>query len=100
MDYQKNGKIKSIGVSNFGIKHLKMFEKFGLKTPSVNQIENTPFCFILFGVTLFGNIIKPFCKLHFNIIVANEYSFPVILPYFCANLINTYLRGYLTGYLS
>ena len=44
MKYQKDGKIKSIGVSNFGIKHLKTFDKLKLVKPCVNQIEISPFC--------------------------------------------------------
>ena len=43
MDFQKQGKLKSIGVSNFNVSHLKCFAKAGLTTPSVNQIEIHPF---------------------------------------------------------
>ena len=43
MDFQKQGKLKSIGVSNFNVKHLECFVKAGLKTPSVNQFEIHPF---------------------------------------------------------
>ena len=35
---------RSVGVSNFGIQHLKGLEEAGLPTPSVNQIELHPFC--------------------------------------------------------
>ena len=38
------GKIRSVGVSNFGIKHLKIMERLGLALPSVNQIEVS--CFL------------------------------------------------------
>lgn len=34
---------RSIGVSNFGISHLKEMEKAGLPTPAVNQIELNPY---------------------------------------------------------
>ncbi|GAA5869804.1 hypothetical protein JCM16303_001799 [Sporobolomyces ruberrimus] len=37
------GKIKSIGVSNFSEKHLQQLKDAGLETPSVNQIELHPF---------------------------------------------------------
>ncbi|KZT35834.1 Aldo/keto reductase [Sistotremastrum suecicum HHB10207 ss-3] len=39
---KKEGKIRSIGVSNFGVKHLEEFKKHGLETPSVNQIQLHP----------------------------------------------------------
>jgi len=44
-EYRKQGKIKSVGVSNFGIKHLEILEKAcpDLPLPVVNQIENHPF---------------------------------------------------------
>ncbi|KAG8854810.1 hypothetical protein FRB96_007339 [Tulasnella sp. 330] len=38
------GKLKSIGVSNYGVKHLEEIEEAGLETPSVNQIELHPWC--------------------------------------------------------
>jgi len=38
------GKIRSVGVSNFGIKHLEEIESSGYEMPSVNQIELHPFC--------------------------------------------------------
>ena len=34
---------RSIGVSNFGVNHLKEMEKAGLPTPAVNQIELNPY---------------------------------------------------------
>eukprot|EP01084_Bolivina_argentea_P050083 92080_1 len=43
LEYKKKGKIKSVGVSNFGIEHLKSIEKNGLPLPSVNQIEASVF---------------------------------------------------------
>ncbi|CAF1221093.1 unnamed protein product [Didymodactylos carnosus] len=41
-EHKKSGKIRSLGVSNFGIHHLKALEKLGLDLPSVNQIEMHP----------------------------------------------------------
>jgi len=38
------GKIRTIGVSNYGVKHLQEIEAEGLETPSVNQIELHPLC--------------------------------------------------------
>ncbi|GAA6021005.1 hypothetical protein JCM11491_005961 [Sporobolomyces phaffii] len=37
------GKLRSIGVSNFSEKHLQQLEDAGLETPAVNQIELHPF---------------------------------------------------------
>ena len=46
LELQKQGKIRSVGVSNFGIDHLKtLIETHKLQIPSVNQIECNPFCF-------------------------------------------------------
>ncbi|KAJ7284392.1 Aldo/keto reductase [Mycena rebaudengoi] len=42
-DAHKDGKLKSIGVSNFGIRHLKDILDLGLAVPSVNQIDLHPF---------------------------------------------------------
>ncbi|XP_046376660.2 glyoxal reductase-like isoform X2 [Haliotis rufescens] len=42
MEFQKQGLIKSIGVSNFGVHHLQGMKEAGLPTPTVNQIELHP----------------------------------------------------------
>jgi len=42
IEKQKEGKIKSIGVSNFGIEHLEKLKEAGLPLPVVNQIELHP----------------------------------------------------------
>ncbi|KAJ7220295.1 Aldo/keto reductase [Mycena pura] len=42
-DAQKAGKLKSIGVSCFGIRHLKEILSMGLAVPVVNQIDLHPF---------------------------------------------------------
>ncbi|KAI0745398.1 Aldo/keto reductase [Earliella scabrosa] len=44
LDAQSAGKIRTVGVSNFGIKHLEEIRLAGLQTPSVNQIELHPYC--------------------------------------------------------
>ncbi|KAH9940466.1 Aldo/keto reductase [Epithele typhae] len=44
LDAQRAGKIRSVGVSNFGIKHLTEIRTAGLPMPSVNQIELHPRC--------------------------------------------------------
>ncbi|KII91989.1 hypothetical protein PLICRDRAFT_456974 [Plicaturopsis crispa FD-325 SS-3] len=38
------GKIKSVGVSNYGIHHIEEIMAAGLELPAVNQIELHPFC--------------------------------------------------------
>jgi len=38
------GKIRSVGVSNYGVKHLHEIQEAGFEMPSVNQIELHPFC--------------------------------------------------------
>lgn len=41
---QRDGLVKSIGVSNFGCRHLRELEALGGVQPCVNQIELHPFC--------------------------------------------------------
>ncbi|EED78016.1 predicted protein [Postia placenta Mad-698-R] len=43
-DAQRAGKIRSIGVSNYGVHHLEEIRAAGYTMPSVNQIELHPFC--------------------------------------------------------
>ncbi|KAI0812271.1 NADP-dependent oxidoreductase domain-containing protein [Irpex lacteus] len=43
-DCRKEGKIRSVGVSNYGVKHLEEIREAGYETPAVNQIELHPFC--------------------------------------------------------
>ena len=38
------GKIKSVGVSNYGVKHLEEIRQASLEAPTVNQIELHPWC--------------------------------------------------------
>ncbi|KAK3577122.1 hypothetical protein CHS0354_037450 [Potamilus streckersoni] len=42
LDLKGQGLIRSVGVSNFGVQHLKGLEEAGLPLPSVNQIELHP----------------------------------------------------------
>lgn len=42
---QAEGKVRSIGVSNFLIHHLEKLLQIASVTPSVNQIENHPMCY-------------------------------------------------------
>ncbi|KAF9231401.1 NADP-dependent oxidoreductase domain-containing protein [Melanogaster broomeanus] len=44
LDAQKAGKIRTAGVSNYGIKHLEEIKNVGLPMPAVNQIELHPLC--------------------------------------------------------
>ncbi|KIY49102.1 Aldo/keto reductase [Fistulina hepatica ATCC 64428] len=44
LDAQKAKKIRSVGVSNYGVHHLKEIEDAGLARPAVNQIELHPKC--------------------------------------------------------
>jgi diketogulonate reductase-like aldo/keto reductase len=44
LDLQKEGLIKSIGVSNFGVHHLEALKSSGRPLPAVNQIELHPWC--------------------------------------------------------
>ncbi len=39
IDLKKHGKVKAIGVSNYGINHIKEIELKGLQIPEANQIE-------------------------------------------------------------
>lgn len=44
LDAQKAGKIRTVGVSNYGIKHLDEIKTAGLPMPAINQIELHPLC--------------------------------------------------------
>ncbi|KAI0633292.1 Aldo/keto reductase [Trametes polyzona] len=44
LEAQKAGKIHTVGVSNFGVRHLEEIRSAGLPLPAVNQIELHPFC--------------------------------------------------------
>lgn len=44
LEAKQAGKIRSVGVSNYGVHHLKEIEEAGYEKPSVNQIELHPLC--------------------------------------------------------
>jgi diketogulonate reductase-like aldo/keto reductase len=44
LDAKAAGKIRTVGVSNFGVKHLEEIKDANLPLPSVNQLEIHPFC--------------------------------------------------------
>jgi len=44
LEAKQAGKIRSVGVSNYGVKHLEEIKEAGYEMPSVNQIELHPFC--------------------------------------------------------
>ncbi|KAH9485101.1 putative oxidoreductase [Psilocybe cubensis] len=44
LDCKATGKIRSVGVSNFNVKHIEEIKEAGYELPSINQIELHPFC--------------------------------------------------------
>jgi len=44
LEKKEEGKIRSVGVSNYGVKHLEEIREAGFETPTVNQIELHPLC--------------------------------------------------------
>ncbi|KAF8294794.1 Aldo/keto reductase [Clavulina sp. PMI_390] len=44
VEKQKEGKIRTVGVSNFGVHHFKDLQEAGLPLPALNQIELHPYC--------------------------------------------------------
>jgi len=44
VEAKKQGKIRAIGVSNYGVKHLEEIREAGLEMPSINQVELQPLC--------------------------------------------------------
>ncbi|KAF8148699.1 Aldo/keto reductase [Crassisporium funariophilum] len=44
LDAKEAGKVRSVGVSNYDVKHLKEIWEAGYEMPSVNQLEVQPFC--------------------------------------------------------
>ncbi|KAJ7072191.1 Aldo/keto reductase [Mycena amicta] len=44
LEAKSANKIRSVGVSNYGVHHLEEIKNAGYETPSVNQIELHPFC--------------------------------------------------------
>ncbi|KAI0936118.1 hypothetical protein AcV5_004339 [Taiwanofungus camphoratus] len=76
LDVQKTGKLRTVGVSNYGVKHLEEIREAGLATPAVNQIELQPFCqqkAIVEYCNKHGIIVQAYCAL-----VRGELSNPVL----------------------
>ncbi|KAF8200644.1 NADP-dependent oxidoreductase domain-containing protein [Pholiota molesta] len=44
LEAKAEGKIRTVGVSNYNVKHLKEIKAKGWELPAVNQIELQPFC--------------------------------------------------------
>ncbi|KIP08492.1 hypothetical protein PHLGIDRAFT_23512 [Phlebiopsis gigantea 11061_1 CR5-6] len=44
LDLRAAGKLRDVGVSNYGVKHLEEIRAAGLEPPAVNQIELHPLC--------------------------------------------------------
>ncbi|KAG6914690.1 hypothetical protein DXG01_015935 [Tephrocybe rancida] len=68
--------LRSIGVSNYGVKHLEEIREAGLPTPTVNQIELHPFCQqkpIVEYCKKHGIAVQAYCPL-----VRGDFSDPVI----------------------
>ncbi|KAH9946582.1 Aldo/keto reductase [Amylocystis lapponica] len=66
LDAKKAGKLRDIGVSNYGVKHLEEIREAGLETPAVNQLEVHPFCQqrqITEYCTKHGIVVQAFCPL-------------------------------------
>ncbi|KAA1473810.1 Aldo/keto reductase [Dentipellis sp. KUC8613] len=66
LEARDKGKIRSVGVSNYGIHHLEEIEKLGMELPAVNQIELHPFCQqkpIVAWCRARGIVIQAYCPL-------------------------------------
>ncbi|OCH95448.1 Aldo/keto reductase [Obba rivulosa] len=44
LEAKKTGKLRTVGVSNYNVKHIEEIREAGLEVPVVNQIELHPFC--------------------------------------------------------
>jgi len=44
LDAKKAGKLRTVGVSNYNIKHIEEIKEAGMEIPAVNQIELHPLC--------------------------------------------------------
>ncbi|KAI0961328.1 hypothetical protein AcW1_000439 [Taiwanofungus camphoratus] len=76
LDVQKTGKLRTVGVSNYGVKHLEEIREAGLATPAVNQVELQPFCqqkAIVEYCNKHGIIVQAYCPL-----VRGEFGNPVL----------------------
>ncbi|KAI0942210.1 hypothetical protein AcW1_002894 [Taiwanofungus camphoratus] len=76
LDAQRAGKLRTVGVSNYGVKHLEEIREAGLDTPAVNQIELHPFCQqrpIVDYCNEKGIVVQAYCPL-----VRGEFGNPVL----------------------
>ncbi|KAI0936117.1 hypothetical protein AcV5_004338 [Taiwanofungus camphoratus] len=76
LDVQKTGKLRTVGVSNYGVKYLEEIREAGLATPAVNQVELQPFCqqkAIVEYCNKHGIIVQAYCPL-----VRGEFGNPVL----------------------
>ncbi|KAG8213552.1 Aldo/keto reductase [Butyriboletus roseoflavus] len=60
LDAQKAGKIRTVGVSNYGVKHLEEIKSAGLQMPAVDQIEACS----IFHCHLNERPIVDYCRTH------------------------------------
>ncbi|KAJ2928608.1 hypothetical protein H1R20_g8478, partial [Candolleomyces eurysporus] len=70
------GKIKSVGVSNYGVHHLEELKAAGYEAPTINQIELHPFCQqkpIVDYCNKNGIVIEAYCP-----VLRGDMSHPVI----------------------
>ncbi|THH19620.1 hypothetical protein EW146_g1586 [Bondarzewia mesenterica] len=66
LEARDKGKVRSVGVSNYGLKHLQEIKSVGLELPAVNQIELHPFCQqkpIVSWCREHGIVIQAYCPL-------------------------------------
>ncbi|KAF8160765.1 NADP-dependent oxidoreductase domain-containing protein [Crassisporium funariophilum] len=77
VEAKKAGKIRTVGVSNYNVKHLEEIKTAGLETPSINQIELHPFCQqkeIVKYCTAYDIVVQAYCP-----IVRGKMDDPVIV---------------------
>jgi len=76
LDKKNEGKIRSVGVSNYGVKHLEEIREAGMEVPSVNQVELHPFCQqrpIVEYCKQYDIVVQAYCP-----IVRGDFSNPVL----------------------
>ncbi|KAI0082045.1 Aldo/keto reductase [Panus rudis PR-1116 ss-1] len=76
LEAKKAGKIRTVGVSNYGVHHLEEIKNAGLETPSVNQIELHPLCQqkpIVEYCQKNGIVVEAYCP-----IIRGDFSSPVL----------------------
>jgi len=76
LEKRDEGKIRSVGVSNYGVKHLEEIREAGMETPTVNQIELHPLCQqkpIVDYCNKHGIVVQAYCP-----IIRGDFSNPVL----------------------